>query len=118
MFLQEIKDKLLEFDKNVYYGIADSALQETFWDCIVFARKTLNHSESRTSASDYFDVIIIRENHIPEDFDTEIIRALCTLPGVKLSSESCSYDYVMKPKTNTVVEMLIIHFVRARKRSF
>ena len=114
--MTDIEKKLKEFDENVFYGIADNALNETIWDCIVFGRKTVKHSVNKTSASDYFDVLIIRENYIPEDFDTKIIEALCTLSGVKLSGENCVFDYVMKPNTNTVVEMLTIPFVRARKR--
>lgn len=117
MLLTDIETKLKEFDENVFYGMADDSMKETVWNYIVFNRVTVNHSGNKTSAADRFDVHIIRENFIPEDLDTEIISAICALPGVKLSGENCTFNYVMKPNTNIVVEMLSIPFVRARKRA-
>jgi hypothetical protein len=35
--------------------------------------------------------------------------------GMKLASSDGEYSYVMKPNTNIVVEILTLHFVRARK---
>ena len=114
--LEDIEKVLQEFDPSVYYGMVHSRNPETEWNYIVFDRISIRHSENKTSASDYFDVHIIRENYVPEGIDFEIIEKLCALPGVKLSGEACSFNYVQKPNTDTVVEMLTIHFVRARKR--
>lgn len=121
MLLEEIEKALQEIDPIVFYGIAsqnnpDTNEPLTLWNYTVLDRVNIRHSENKTSASDYFDVHIVRENYVPEGIDFEIIEKLCALPGVKLSGEACSFDYVQKPNTDIVVEMLTIHFVRARKR--
>ena len=116
MILADIEAKLKEIDPNVFYGMVDNGMMDTVWDYIVFNRSHIAHSSNKTAASDYFDVHIIRENYIPDGIDTLIINALCQLEGVKLAGNDCTFTYVQKPNTNVVVEMLTIHFVRARKR--
>lgn len=113
--LNTIKNKLKELDNNVYYGIVDPKIRETIWDCIVFARVRPSYNTNLTSCSDHYDVCIIRENYIPEGFDLEVIRKMKEIDGVRLAQEDGSFDYLQKPNTNTVVEMLTLHFVRARK---
>lgn len=115
MILPEIEEKLKEIDPNVYYGAVDNNRKETVWDYIVFNRTKIKRSPNKTSASDCFDVHIVRENYIPEEFEEELIAKLCSLPGVKLSSDDNQFAQVQKPNTNIVVEMLTISFVRARK---
>lgn len=115
MLLKEIEEKLHELDPNVYYGIVDESRKETVWDYIVFNRTTVKHSTNKTADSDYFDVHIIRENYIPEGFDREVIDKITSLNGVRLASADSPFQYVQKPNTNTVVEVLTISFVRARK---
>ena len=115
MILNDIKEKLLEIDPNVFYGTVDDSMRETFWDYIVFNRTNIKRTGNKTSASDYFEVHIVRENFIPEGMDDEVIAKLCDLPGVKLSGNDSTFAYVQKPNTNIVVEMLTIPFVRARK---
>lgn len=114
MLLTDIEAALKELDPNVYYGMVDESHMETVWDYIVFNRTTITHSANKTAASDRFDVHIIRENYVPENFDTLVIDRLCALPGVRTGGD-CTFDYVQKPNTNIVVEMLTIPFVRARK---
>ena len=117
MLLREIEAKLQDLDPNVYYGAAWKHEAEAIWDYIVFSRKVVKHSTNKTSDSDYFDVTIVRENYIPEGFDTEVINKVCELAGVRLAGNDSEFDYGRKPNTNTVVEMLTISFVRARKAS-
>ena len=121
MILEDIERVLKEFDPIVFYGMAQDAdpiTKEpiTIWNYIVFNRVNIRHTENKNSAGDYFDVHIIRENYVPEGIDDEIIKKLCALAGVKLADTDCTFDYVQKPNTDIVVEMLTIHFVRARKR--
>lgn len=99
----------------MYYGMVDDSVKSSNWNYIVFNRTIVKHSTNKTSASDFFDVHIIRENYIPEGIDTEIIEKLCELPGVRLSGTESAFNYVLKPNTNIVVEMLTINFLRARK---
>lgn len=115
MILEDIKAKLEEIDENVFYGMVDDSVKDTVWNYIVFNRVNIKRSANKTSASDYFDVHIIRENFIPDGIDNEVIDRMCALAGVKLSGEDAAFNYVFKPNTNIVVEMLSLHFVRARK---
>ena len=115
MILIDIETKLKEIDPYVYYGIVDSSRKETIWDYTVFNRVIIRHSDNKTSSSDFFDVHIIRENYIPDGIEDEVIEKLCSLPGVKLAVKESEFAYVQKPNTNIVIEMLTIHFVRARK---
>lgn len=115
MILDDIKDKLEAIDPVVFYGMADDSIRETVWDYTVFNRVSVKPSTNKTAATDYFDVALIRENFIPDGLDIEVIDSLCTLPGVRLAGSDATFDYIKKPGTNTVVEMLVIHFLRARK---
>ena len=114
MLLNDIEAKLLEVDPRVYYGMVDERDKELDWNYIVFNRKTITHSANKSAASDRFDVHIIRESYVPDGTDTEIIDKLQSIAGVRIAGD-CTFNYVQKPNTNTVVEMLTIPFVRARK---
>lgn len=114
MILTKIEAILQKFDPRVYYGSVDTSIAETAWNYIVFNRTGVKYSNGKTASSDTFDVHIIRENYIPEGLETEIIKEICALPGVRVSGDSV-FRYTQKPNTNAVVEMLTISFVRARK---
>lgn len=115
MLLDEIKTKLEEIDPRVYYGMVDTEIRDTEWDYIVFNRTPLKITGNCTGLSDGFDVHIVRENFIPEGLDVAIIGKMREIAGVRVSGENHEYTYIQKPNTNTVVEMLSLHFVRARK---
>lgn len=116
MLLNDIKNKLEEIDANVYYGLMTKDPEDVpVWDYIVFNRTKLKNSQNKTCFGDHFEVHIIRENFIPEGLDVEVIAKLCELPGVKLTGDDGQFDYMQKSKTDTVVEMLTLTFVRARK---
>lgn len=114
MFLTDIEAKLQEIDPNVDYGLVDKKRMEMVWNYIVFNRTSVKFSANKTAVSDSFDVHIVRENYIPEGLEDEIVKKLCELPGVRVSGDP-AFNYAQKPNTNTVVEMLTISFVRARK---
>lgn len=116
MILQEIKDKLLEIDPNVFYGMVDDTVIDTDWNYIVFMRKSLSVSNNKTGQSDRFTVAIIRENFIPEGLDNAVIEKMTEIEGMRLANPDCLYNYTLKPNTNTVVELLTMEFVKARKR--
>lgn len=115
MILEDIEAKLQEIDPNVFYGMVDPKMTETEWNYIVFNRTNIKHNPNKTSDSDYFDVHIIRENYIPDGIEAEVIKKLTDLNGVRLAGTDSAFQYVQKPNTNIVVEMLTISFVRARK---
>lgn len=116
MILNEIRAKLEELDDNVFYGAFDkSRIQDALWNYTVFNRAPTSVSKDRTSYTDYFDIHIVRENYVPEGTDKEYIDKLLEIPGVRLAENNLEYDYARKGNTNTVVEMLTIRILKARK---
>ena len=115
MILNEIKDKLLEIDPNVYYGKVDDAIRESRWDYIVFDRRRIRPNDNRTSVCCYYSVHIVRENFVPEGLDKVVIDKMCEIAGMRLSNADLTFNYVAKPNTNETVEMLSIEFVKAIK---
>lgn len=115
MILDDIKSKLQTVDENVYYGLADRNKAEDEWNYIVFNRRTSDPSPNKTGYSDYFDVAIVREDYIPEGIDEQVISAMTEIKGMRLTSEGGEYGYTRKGNTNAVVELLVLHFVRARR---
>lgn len=116
MILDEIQEKLLEIDPNVFYGAADNAMRETLWNYVVFNRKPTKIGVNQTSYTYYFSVNVIRENFVPEGLDLEVIKKMKEIPGVRLAGNDMEYNYIKKPNTNTVVEMLSIDFLKTEKR--
>ena len=116
MILEQIKNKLLEIDHNVFYGMVDDSMQTTLWNYIVFHRSKLSSNANKTGFSDYYSVHIIRENWIPEGMDIEVINKMLEIDGMRLAGNDGTYNYILKPKTNTVIEMLSLEFVKTRKR--
>lgn len=120
MILDDIKTKLKEVDPIVFYGMADdvdeNGDQIMEWNYTVFMRKSLSSSQNKTGFSDRFSVTVIRENFIPEGLDISIIEKMDEI-GLRLASPDSQYNYVKNPNTNTVVELLTMEFVKARKRA-
>lgn len=115
MILEDIKTALEKVDPRVYYGAAGTLEDGDIWDYIVFSRKTLNVTGGQTGVADGYQVAIVRENFIPEETVDAVIEAMRTVPGMRLAGNEFSYYYETKPKTSTVLEMLIIDFKKARK---
>ena len=121
MLLNDVKKVLETLDPLVFYGLTPPSLRDKNgdeideWNYSVFNRTKLKNSANKTSYSDAFDVHIVREEFIPEGTDTEYIEKLTAIPGVRLAGDDGVFDYMMKPGTDHVVEMLTLSFVRARK---
>lgn len=115
MLLDEIRNKLLETDPVVFYGMVDRSIQETEWNYTVFERKKITINQNKTGASYYFSVHIVRENFIPEGYENSVIGKLLEIDGMRLAAEDPEFEYVPKLNTNTVVEMLTLEFVRPVK---
>lgn len=115
MILNDIKEKLLAIDPNVFYGAVDNSACETVWDYIVFERSRIAINPNKTSYSHHYTVRIIRENFVPVGLERTVIDSLCTIPGMRLADADPVFDYTVKPNTNTVVEMLSIDFVKPEK---
>lgn len=115
MILEDIKNKLQDIDEKVFYGAADDSMRETLWNYTVFDRKSLLPNQNRTSYSYYYSVHIVRENFIPDGLEVTMINKMLEIAGMRLAGNEGTYDYIMKPNTNIVVEMFTIDFVRAVK---
>lgn len=119
MILQDVNDKLVEIDPNVFYGmILENDIKERdlqLWNYIVFHRKSKTLNEQKQSYGEHFIVTVVRENYLPEGLEESVIEKVCELHGVRMVGEG-SYSYVQKPKTNVVVEMFSVEFVKAKKR--
>ena len=116
MILNEIKSKLSEIDPNIFYGMVDDSVKkEPAWDYIVFNRKALKPSPSKTGYIEVYSVHIIREEYIPEGLEIEVINKILEIPGMRMSSDAGDYNYVMKPNTNIVMEMFSVDFIRVKK---
>lgn len=100
----------MEVDPVVYYGRVDDSQREMAWDYTVFERTKIGFSQNKSGRSYFFTVHIIRENFIPEGFEVTVIDKVCEIPGMRVSGEP-AFQYVPKPNTNVVVEMLSIDFV-------
>ena len=117
MLLEDIQKKLEEIDSNVFYGMADDEKITGKWDYIVFMRKVLSIADTKQGYTDRFTIAIIREDFIPEGLEIQIIDKMLEIPGMRLASSDCPYNYIKKPNTtNIVVEILTMEFVKARKR--
>lgn len=111
--LSTIRDKLLTVNKNVFYGSAD---QLNEWDYIVFMRQRTNITD-RIKKALYFSVAVVAEDYIEEDMEEKVIKAMTSIPGMKVADSDISYEYTIKPNTNTVVELMVITFVKGAARN-
>ena len=113
--LNKIRDKLQELDDNVFYGAAkDNEATKNVWNYIVFGRDKMEPKENKTSFTYYFDVVIVREEYIPEDLIEQVI-AKVEACGLRLADTPPEFEY-KKKNDDTVVEILVIHFYKAGKR--
>ena len=116
MLLEDIKAKLETVDPHVFYGLVDESEITDEWNYTVFMRKSLGIEAQKRCYTDRFVVAVIRENYIPEGLETAVIGVMCDIPGMRIADTDGQYSYTRKPNTNTVVEVLTLEFVRARKR--
>ena len=115
MILQDIKDKLKEVDENTFFGSVKRSIRETLWNYIVFERVKRRINTNKTSYTDIFAVHIVRENWIEDGVIDEVISKMLEIPGMRVSDQDGEYTYVVKPNTDSVVEMFTIEFVKPKK---
>lgn len=117
--LDEIKNVLTALADNkdypmegVYYGIC-TAQELPKWNYFVFNRTKVESSHH--SYTWVYEVHIIHENYIMEDYDLTVVKALKeAIPGLSLYDDA-TYDYVQKGNTDIVVEICTLAFKKARK---
>lgn len=116
MILNDIKTALETVDPRVFYGAAGTLEDGDLWDYIVFSRSSLSTTGNDTGVANGYQVAIIRENFIPEETVEAVIKAMREIAGMRPAGNDFSYYYETKPKTNTVLEMLVLDFIKPRKR--
>jgi hypothetical protein len=120
MILQDVQAKLEQIDPEVHYGSAAKFDREKAWDYTVFSRRVMNSNKSKTGYADVFEVCLVREMFIPDGLAEQVIDALTGdggIPGMRVSDSEFKYDYAVKPDTADTVEMLVLEFVKPRKRN-
>lgn len=117
MILNDITKKLEEIDPIVFYGAVNSSVKETEWNYIVFNRTVMKPSANKNGYADGYSVHIIREEFIPDGLAEEVIAKMREIDGMRESGNDAQYQYIVKPNTDDVVEMLSIDFVKVRKKA-
>ena len=116
MILNDIKTALENVDPNVYYGMAGSLEDTDLWDYVVFSRDTLGVTGQKTGYAEKFQVAIVREEFIPNETVDGVIDAMLSIDGMRLAGSDFTFQYTKKPNTNTVIELLVLSFMKPRKR--
>lgn len=114
----KIRDKLLGIDSNVFYGMAtaDDLKRMSTWDYLIFGQDHIRKkSQTSTDFQGYWYVTIVREEYIPDETVFDIIERLETIGGLRLADQDFAYDYVTKPNTNLVLEILELTFTKTKK---
>lgn len=113
----EIKNKLLELDTNIHYGMVPDSVTPKEYNYFVFGQEKINKkSATSNDLQGHWYVVIVREDFIPDDLVLDVIEKVTDIPGVRLADGDCTYDYITKGGTNIVVEMLMIKFTKTKKR--
>lgn len=113
--LDLINAALSEVDELVYYGMATKLPNGAPWNYTVFSREPSSRSANKTGFTDVYAVAVVRENYVPEDVLPAVIEAMESIPGMRLSDSSVEYDYMAKPGTSDIAEMMVVRFSKARK---
>lgn len=113
----KIKEKLLEIDSNVHYGIIPDTIEIDEWNYLVFGQSKVRKKDSSSNdLQGYWYVTIVREDYIPDDVIFNVIEKVTEIAGLRLADGDFEYDYVTKGNSNLVVEILKIDFTKTKKR--
>ena len=113
--LKRISDALKTTGKPVFYGMAGTLDGEDIWDYIVFFRSMLSSAGGKSGLVDTYEVAIVEEDYISDETISAVIKAMTSLPGVRLKDGDMQYSYTRKPNTGAVVEILTLDFVKPKK---
>ena len=112
--LKEIDEVLKDENLPVYYGLVPEEEEIETWNYFVHNRGNLEKSGS-VGYKQYYQIHIICENYVPESKVMDIIKKIKTIPGMKVADTPITYHYIQKGRTDLVVEMATITFVRPVK---
>lgn len=113
----KIKEKLLELEPNIYYGMIPDNVDIKEWNYFVFGQEKISKGgTSLTDLQGYWYVTIVRENFIPDETVLDVIEKMKEITGLRLADGDYEYNYVQKGSTNIIVEMLQLKFTKMKKR--
>lgn len=115
----EIRDKLREIDKHIYYGIVPDNVELAEYNYFVFGQEKIRKKNPASSMDlqGYWYVAIVRENFIPDSLVFEVINKVTEISGLRLADSDFEYNYITKGNTNNVVEILELKFTKTKKES-
>lgn len=116
MILNDIKAALEAVDPNVFYAAVPRRRLIDTWDYVIFRRGKLRRSANRTGLTEVYEVSIVREEFVPDGLADRVAEAMRSIPGMREAPADGEFDYMVKPDSDDVVEMLVLEFVRPRKR--
>lgn len=117
--LDQIKAKLIELqtedsacygEKTIYGRVSMNNVPKS-WNYITFNRKRIKRAG--TSLADFneeYQVNLVHEDYVPEEAVYEVISKLLEITGLKLAPDDIDFNYLLKNKTDTVVEVATIVF--------
>lgn len=114
--LTEISNALEGTGKKVFYGRAGNLAASDIWDYIVFFRSNLHTTGNKKGLADSFTVVIVQEEYVEDALVYDVISAIEAISGIRLAEGEHQYQYTTKPNTETVIEMLMLNFVKPKKR--
>lgn len=114
--INDIKEKLMEIDSNLHYGLVPENVELTEWNYLVLGQKRIKRKlPTSLDFQGYWFVTIVRENFIPDELLFNVIKKVEEIPGLRLSGDEFEYEYTTKGNTNIVVEVLELHFSKTKK---
>lgn len=112
--LDAIKYALEPLGYPIYYGTAAGISKSQPWDYIVFGRENATGNNNNTSLTHHYTVAVIHEDYVPEDTIKDVLDAMLAIPGMRWAGEIV-FDYMAKPGTTDVVELMVVRFDRPQK---
>lgn len=113
----KIKEKLLEIDDKIYYGRVPRLEENEDWNYFVFNQDKIKKSgTSLVDFNGYWNIVIVRENFIPDDLIFDVVEKITEIPGLRLADGDNPYEYEFKGNTNIVCEILQLKFTKTKKR--
>ena len=112
----KIKEKLLEVDSTIFYGLVPENYEIDDWNYLVFGQRKIRKKASDSlDLNGYWYVAIVRENYIPDDVVFDVMKKMGEIAGLRLADGDFEYSYVTKGNTNIVVEILELQFTKTKK---
>lgn len=116
--MEQIKNKVDYFAKSkgidyVDYGVTTVG-NDGVYNYIVFARKDIDLSENKTNLSHIYNIYIVHENYIPEDYITDLLKILLEISGVKIKNK-IEFSQYRKGNTDLSIEVAKFELSKAKK---